>query len=110
MVGDRLFFRLRNVPIDSPAFSLTSHDGIDVLFVPIGGDGVLSSATAHKLAVQFEPKIIIPSHFQDIGDKSSLKMFLKEAGEESIKAIDKLTLKKKDLEGKEADVIVLEQI
>lgn len=85
-------------------------DGIDVLFVPIGGDGVLSSATAHKLAVQFEPKIIIPSHFQDIGDKSSLKMFLKEAGEESIKAIDKLTLKKKDLEGKEADVIVLEQI
>jgi hypothetical protein len=32
---------------------------------------------------------------------------LKEAGEESIKPIDKLTLKKKDLEGKMGDVVVL---
>ena len=47
MVGDRLFFRLRNVPIDSPAFSLTSHDGIDVLFPEsverISGHSVLAA-------------------------------------------------------------------
>ncbi|KND49958.1 MAG: Zn-dependent hydrolase of the metallo-beta-lactamase superfamily [Parcubacteria bacterium C7867-003] len=85
-------------------------DGIDVLFVPIGGDGVLDPAVAHKLAVQFSPKLIIPSHFAEVGDKNALKVFLKEAGEEGVKPVDKLTIKKKDLEGKEGEVIVLEQI
>lgn len=85
-------------------------DGIDVLFVPIGGEGVLDPAVAHKLAVQFEPKIIIPSHYGEVGLKTALKSFLKEAGEEGVKPIDKLTIKKKDLEGKEGDVIVLEAL
>ena len=85
-------------------------DGIDVLFAPIGGDGSLDATTAHKLAVQFEPKIIIPSHYGEVGEANALKKFLKEAGEESLKPVDKLTLKKKDLEGKEGEIIVLEQI
>lgn len=85
-------------------------DGVDILFVPIGGDGVLDSSSAHKMAVQFEPKIIIPSHFGEIGDKNALKNFFKESGEESVKSIDKLTIKKKDLEGKEGEVVVLEMI
>jgi len=85
-------------------------DGIDVLFVPIGGEGVLDPAVAHKLAVQFSPKIIIPAHFGEVGDKTALKVFLKEAGEENVKPVDKLTIKRKDLEGKEGEVIVLEAI
>lgn len=80
---------------------------VDILFVPIGGDGVLDATVAHKLAVQFEPKLIIPSHFDD---SSVLKKFLKEAGEESVVPVDKLTIKKKDLENKEGDVVVLEQV
>jgi len=83
---------------------------VDVLFVPIGGDGVLDPAAAHKLAVQFEPKLIIPSHFGEVGGKDVLKTFLKESGEENVKLVDKLTIKKKDLEGKDADVVVLEAI
>lgn len=85
-------------------------DGIDILFVPVGGDGVLDPAIAHKLAVAFEPKIIIPSHFAEVGEKDALKKFLKESGEESVKPIDKLTIKKKDVEGKEGEVVVLESI
>ena len=85
-------------------------DGIDILFVPVGGDGVLDPATAHKLAVAFEPKIIIPSHFAEVGEKDALKKFLKESGEESVKPIDKLTIKKKDVEGKEGEIIVLEVV
>lgn len=85
-------------------------DGIDVLFVPIGGDGVLDPAVSHKLAVQFGPKLIIPSHFGEVGDKNALKVFLKEAGEESVKPVDKLTIKRKDLDGKEGEVIVLDAI
>jgi L-ascorbate metabolism protein UlaG (beta-lactamase superfamily) len=83
-------------------------DGVDILFVPIGGIGVLDPAGAHKLAVQFEPKIIIPSHYEEVGEKDSLKKFLKESGEEGVKPMDKLTVKRKDLEGKEGDVVVLE--
>lgn len=82
-------------------------DGVDILFVPIGGDGVLNPAIANKLALQFEPKIIIPSHFGEVGDKSALKTFLKEVGDE-VKPIDKLTIKKKDLDGKEGDIVLLE--
>jgi len=84
-------------------------DGIDILFVPIGAGEVLDPAVAHKLSVQCSAKIIIPSHY-DIGDKNSLKVFLKEAGEESVKPVDKLTIKKKDLDGKEGDVIVLDVV
>lgn len=86
-------------------------DEIDILFVPIGGEGVLDAAKAYKLAVSLEPKIIIPMHYgtagADIGAANALKTFLKEAGENP-DPVAKLTLKKKDLEGKEADVIVLE--
>jgi L-ascorbate metabolism protein UlaG (beta-lactamase superfamily) len=85
-------------------------EGIDILFVPVGGDGVLDPSAAHKLAVQFEPKIIIPSHFAEVGEKDALKKFLKESGEESVRPIDKLTIKKKDVEGKEGEVIVLESL
>ena len=83
-------------------------ENVDILFMPIGGDGVLDASKAYKLAVSIGPKIIIPIHYGDLGTKDALKTFLKEAGE-SPKPETKLTLKKKDLEGKEADVVVLEK-
>ena len=91
---------------DISSETLEAIDDIDILFVPIGGKGVLAPADAYKLAVKLEPKLVIPMHWSE--DKSALKQFLKEAGEENTKPVDKLMLKKKDLEGKEADVIVLE--
>lgn len=85
--------------------TLEALDDIDILFVPVGGNGVLSAAEANKIAVNLEPKLVIPMHY----DAASLKSFLKEAGEEGVKPEDKLTLKKKDLEGKEGDVVVLSE-
>ncbi|MDP2652004.1 MAG: MBL fold metallo-hydrolase [bacterium] len=81
-------------------------DEIDVLFVPVGGDGVLSPAKAHELAVSLEPKIIIPMHWSGIGQPKALETFLKEAGNGSEK-VDKLTLKKKDLIGRDGSILVL---
>lgn len=95
---------------DLSAETKEALEEIDILFVPIGGEGVLDATAAHKLAVQFEPKFIIPSHFGEVGSPNALKIFLKEAGEESVKPVDKLTIKKKDLEGAEGDVVVLESI
>ncbi|KKW43777.1 MAG: Zn-dependent hydrolase of the beta-lactamase fold-like protein [Parcubacteria group bacterium GW2011_GWB1_57_6] len=86
-----------------------SIDEIDVLFVPVGGGGVLTGAKAHELAVSLEPKIIVPMHWSGIGQPKALEAFLKEAGNGSEKA-DKLTLKKKDLLGRTGSILVLENV
>ena len=82
-------------------------DEIDILFVPIGGDGVLSPAEAHDVAVSLQPKIIIPMHYETLDEKNALSVFLKEGGSEGVKPIDKLTIKRKDVEGKNGDIVVL---
>lgn len=79
---------------------------IDVLFVPIGGDGVLAPDNAHKLAVSLEPKIIIPMHWSGIGSAKALDTFLKESGNGNEK-VDKLTLKRKDLVGRDGSILVI---
>ena len=77
---------------------------IDILFTPIGGGEVLTSSEGYKLAVSLGAKLIIPMHYSN---DATLKAFLKEGGDKS-EPIDKLTLKKKDLEGKEGDIVVLQ--
>ena len=75
----------------------------DILFVPIAGGGQLDAKAAAKLSASLEPKIIIPMDY----DAAQLKVFLKETGEEKALAVDKLTVKLKDLDGKEGEVVVL---
>ena len=87
-----------------PASAKQELDDIGVLFLPVGGKEVLDHAAAYKLAVGLGPKVIIPMHY----DAGSLKAFLKEAGAEGTKAEERLTIKKKDLDGKEAEVVVLQ--
>ena len=79
-------------------------EDIDILFVPVGGSEVLEPAVAYKLAVSLEPSIIIPMHYT----KASLEQFIKEGGEK-VEALDKYVVKKKDLEGKEGDIVVLKE-
>lgn len=75
----------------------------DILFVPIGNNDLLSPIEAYKLAVTLEPKIIIPMDY----DSLTLKAFLKEAGQEKIAPIEKLTIKAKELIGREGEIVVL---
>lgn len=96
--------------LSSPALSsdaLEALEDVDILFVPIGGEGVLDASAGYKLAVSLEPKVIIPMHYGEVGDKKALETFLKEGGEEKKDELDKLVIKKKDLEGKEGEVIIL---
>ncbi len=84
---------------------------VDILFLPIGGEGVLSPSDANDLAVDLAPHIVIPMHYTgaagSLGTKDALQVFLKEAGGNGAGTVDKLTLKKKDLEGKEGEIVVL---
>ena len=75
----------------------------DILFIPVGGKGLLDAKMSAKLASTLEPRLIIPMDYDD----ASLKAFLKELGEEKAEVVDKLTLKRKDLDNKEGEVIVL---
>lgn len=88
-----------------PTAAKQALDDIDILFLPIGGLGdTVDYSEAYKLAVQLEPKAVVPMYYT----KESLKAFLKEAGVEGLAAVDKLTVKKKDLDGKQGEIIVLE--
>ena len=80
----------------------TLKGNLQAFDVTLAASGAITNA---NLAVKIEPKPVVPLYF---GNTAALKAFLKEAGEESLKPQDKLTIKKKDLEGKEADVVVLE--
>jgi len=96
---------------DVAAETKSALGDIDILFVPIGGDDVLTSVEAAKFAVSLEPRLIIPMHYgKGASAEASLKTFLKEIGAEKTEPVDKLTLKKKDLEGKEGDVVVLASV
>ena len=83
--------------------ALEAVNSPDILFIPVGGDGMLGAKEAAKLAASLEPKLIIPMDY----DSASLKAFLKESGEEKAEVVDKLTLKSKDLDTKEGEVIVM---
>lgn len=78
---------------------------IDILFLPIGGGDVLSVPQASKLAVKLEAKLVIPMHY----DEPTLKLFLKEEGEEQLKAIDKLTIKRKEVSALEGSLVILKK-
>lgn len=76
---------------------------IDVLFLPIGGGDILSVPQASKLAVKLEAKLVIPMQY----DAATLKLFLKEEGQESLKPVDKLTIKRKEVSAMEGEVVVI---
>lgn len=89
-------------PIEKPllAAEMEILNNCDILFVPIT---TLGPAAANKVSVAIEPKIIIPMDYT----KDNLKTFLKEAGEDKVEPLDKLTIRRKEIEAKEGDVIVL---
>jgi hypothetical protein len=80
---------------------------IDIVFVPVGGDDVLNPKEAAKLASSFEPKIIIPTMYEGKKGEENLALFIKEAGKGVEKPIDKLAIKRKDIEGKVAEVVII---
>lgn len=84
---------------------LESIEDIDILFVPVSGTETLDPASAYKLAVSLEPSVIIPMRYT----QSTLEQFFKEGGEGKVESSDKFVVKKKDLEDKEGEIIVLKE-
>lgn len=86
-------------------------DGIDVLMIPVGGgEYTIDGKKAAEIVRKIEPAIVIPMHYNikgssvDIEDESK---FCNETGNCSKEKVSKLNIKKKDLEGKAMEVIVM---
>jgi len=86
---------------------------VDILMIPIGGTYTISTKEALKIMSQIEPKITIPMHYHlpklisSGGRLDDLDKFLKMLGIKKIEPQPKLTIKKKDLSGDEAKIVVL---
>ena len=98
-----LFLGAQSGPL--PSTLSAAIDTVDLLFVPVGGDGVYDAKEAYKIALNLEAKMVIPMHFKLEKDEQ-VKVFLKEAGS-SVTSLDKLTIKRKDIENKEGEVVLL---
>ena len=85
---------------------------IDILFVPIGGGKALDAQSARNLINQLDPAIAVPMHYSPGSEgKAALKDFLADFGLKDVKALEKLSIKKKDIGGdKGAKIIVFSPI
>ena len=89
-----------------PSETLEQIDGVDILFVPIAGGEVLDPSEAYRLAVKLEANVVIPSHYTRTDDPV-LSQFLREGGEDTVSPSDRFTAKKRDVEGRSGDIVVL---
>jgi L-ascorbate metabolism protein UlaG (beta-lactamase superfamily) len=91
---------------------LDKLDGVDILFVPIGGSDTMSAKIAAELVRKIEPKIVIPMHYKISGLTLPLeteKAFCEAIGNCPSQSISKFNIKKKDLEEKKVEVVLLER-
>ncbi len=82
---------------------------VDILIIPVGGSVTIDGEEAVDIINQIEPKIVIPMHYKISGLNVKIdgaEAFLKEMGAGKKEALDKLTLKKKDLP-QETEVVVM---
>ncbi|MCK4592609.1 MBL fold metallo-hydrolase [Candidatus Parcubacteria bacterium] len=86
---------------------------IDILFIPIGGVFTIDWKTTNTIISQIEPRIIIPMHYKVSGVKGELLKldsadnFCKEHGVSAKDAVEKFSIKKKDLPQDEARVVLM---
>ncbi len=95
-----------------PAEQLDALGKIDVLFIPVGGNGrYLSPSDAAETVTALEPRIVIPMGFECDSDPKALPVsaFIKEIGLKSEGVEKKIILKQKDLPQEDMKLIVLEK-
>lgn len=101
---------LSDLGADLSAKQLEEIDGVDILFIPVGGKYTIDGKKAAEIARRIEPAMVIPMHYKVAGSKidiSDEKDFCDAIGKCPKEKVSKLTLKKKDLEGKNLDVVLM---
>ncbi|MDO9231084.1 MAG: MBL fold metallo-hydrolase [bacterium] len=91
---------------------LEKINGIDVLMIPVGGGNyTIDGKKAVEIVKKIEPKIIIPMHYKMKGstvDIDDEKKFCSEMGSCPKEKVSKINIKKKDLEEKDMEVVLMD--
>lgn len=93
---------------------LEEINGVDVLFIPVGGNYTIDDNQAVEIIGQIEPKVIIPMHYKtaemkaDFGIDLTVNDFLKTIGEEGSKPREKLIISKDKLPP-EREIVILKR-
>lgn len=107
---DLTFCHLGDLGSDLTPKQIEELGEIDILFTPVGGKYTIDGAKAVEIARKIEPSIIIPMHYKVKGltlDVADEKKFCTEIGNCPAVKVSKLTLKKKDLEGKNMEAVLM---
>lgn len=109
-VEDLKICHLGDLGSDLTSKQLEEIDGVDVLFIPIGGKYTIDGKKATELIKKIEPAIVIPMHYKMSGSTVEIEdesRFCNEMGNCPQEKITKLNLKKKDLENKKMEVVLM---
>lgn len=105
-----LGFCIGLVSVDMDAIEKTL-EGIDVLFVSVGGKGVLDSKGAMEIVAALEPRMVIPMEYKSKSfpiARDGVDIFSKEFGAANSTTSNKLKLTKKDLPMTDRQLFLLE--
>ncbi|TSC71934.1 MAG: hypothetical protein G01um101438_820 [Parcubacteria group bacterium Gr01-1014_38] len=99
---------LRAVPSNDV---LEKIDGVDILFLPVGGGDTLDPEAAMRVVNAIEPRVVVPMHFRQEGWKITEKLlpvsaFLREIGASKVDPVERFSIKKRDLSGEETTVVL----
>jgi len=86
-------------------------EDIDILLIPVGGRYTLNAKEAAEVALEIEPRIVIPMHYKIPGlnvDIDGVEKFQKEMGSKA-EFLPKLKISKKDLPQDEVKLIILQK-
>lgn len=102
---------LGDLGCDLTGKQLEEIDGVDILFIPVGGTSTIDGKKAAELVRKIEPAIIIPMHYKTTGSAAEIedeKKFCNEMGNCPQEKIAKFNVKKKDLEEKKMEIVIMD--
>jgi L-ascorbate metabolism protein UlaG (beta-lactamase superfamily) len=106
-IDDLKLCHLGDLGHDLSSEQIEQIDGIDILFIPVGGHVTIDAKRAARVVAEINPKGVIPIHYR-VGKRDDLdpvEVFLKEIGKEP-RVLSEVKLKAKDL-GENLEVFLM---
>lgn len=83
---------------------------VDILFIPVGGKGLLDSKKAKEVIEQIEPRVVLPMAYNTEGSTfgfEPLSTFLSTMGATALEPLDSLVVKRSELPEDNSKIVTL---
>ena len=107
---DIRFCHLGDLGAEPTEKQLEVINGVDILMIPVGGKYTIDGEKAAQIVKKIEPKMIIPMHYKMKDLKAEIddeKKFCDVMGNCPREKVGKISLKKKDLEEKNMEIVLM---